>query len=340
MITIKDVAKEAEVSIATVSRVLNDTANVSDETRKRIMKAIRKTGYRPQPSMKKRSMFRTLGLLVQNMRGNYYGEIFMGIEEYAYSQGYEIITAVAREKTVKEEQILNEFFMRKVDGMMVCTMQLDEHYLNRLINSGIPVVAIDFKVGDINADSVNIDNVAAAYSVGAYLYGRGHKRVFCVAGNRNVYSSWDRVVGMKKFAAKHPDFIFDFVEADGLEPMNGYNYLKKRLMSGKFDYTAIFAINDHMAMGCINALREIGYRIPEDISVMGFDDSLFAPYTIPPLTTVFQPRVEMGRSAAQLLIDRLNYDTNKIYREVVFSTKIVERESVSSLIPEESDEED
>jgi len=335
VVTIKDVAKEAGVSIATVSRVLNDTAAVSEETRKKIVKAIKKTGYRPQPSMKKRSMFRTLGLLVQNMRGNYYGEIFMGIEEYAYSKGYEIITAISREKAVKEEQILNEFFMRKVDGLMVCTMQLDEHYLNKLINSGIPVVAIDFKVGDINADSVNIDNVAAAYSVGSYLYGKGHRKVFCVAGNRNIYSSWDRVMGMKKFEMKHSDFHFDFIEADGLEPIHGYNYMKKRLERKKFDYTAIFAINDHVAMGCINALQEIGYKIPEDISIIGFDDSLFAPYMIPPLTTVFQPRVEMGRSAAQLLIDRLSNEKNRIYREVVFSTKIIERDSVLSLTQEE-----
>ncbi|HNS68243.1 MAG TPA: LacI family DNA-binding transcriptional regulator [Mesotoga infera] len=177
MVTIKDVAAEAEVSIATVSRVLNGSGYVSEDTKIRVLRVINRLNYHPMPSIRKRSLYRTLGVLLPNTMGNHYGEIFMGIEEYAHRNGFNVMLAMAREMVSREQEILNEYFQRKVDGVIVATLHSDEHMLNRFIQSGIAVVAVDSPIREIRADSVNIDNASAAYCVAKYLYDRGHRHV-------------------------------------------------------------------------------------------------------------------------------------------------------------------
>ncbi|HPE69992.1 MAG TPA: LacI family DNA-binding transcriptional regulator [Thermotogota bacterium] len=328
MITIKDVAREAGVSIATVSRVLNSPEKVSEMTRKNVLKVVHKTGFKLSPSPRKQGWFKTVGLIAPNLMGNFYGEIAMGIEKVLFDHRFDLLVAMARDIQKREKQIIEEYFQRKVDGLLVCTMLTEEHILDRLIDSGIPVVAVDHRVGDIKADSVNIDNVSAAFSVAKFLYERGHRKVLCIPGQDYVYSSLDRIKGLQFFAQAHKDITFHFTRIRGFEPQYGYDALHAYLKHNPLDFSAIFGFNDHICMGVFSALKELGVSVPGQVSVMGFDDSVFAPYTVPGLTTVSQPRVEMGRLAAELLLERLSRKGPKIFRNVLLPTQIVERESV------------
>ncbi len=328
MVTIKDVAAEAEVSIATVSRVLNGSGYVSEDTKVRVLRVINRLNYHPMPSIRKRSLYRTLGVLLPNTMGNHYGEIFMGIEEYAHRNGFNVMLAMAREMMSREQEILNEYFQRKVDGVIVATLHSDEHMLNMFIQSGIAVVAVDSPIREIRADSVNIDNASAAYCVAKYLYDRGHRHVLFLPGQEDVHASRDRLKGLRKFATRSPDFKLKVARIGGFEPHHGQEASRDYLLNPGVNFTAIFAVNDHVAMGAIQELHRNHIRVPEDVSVIGFDDSVHAPFTIPSLTTVSQPRIEMGSAAAQLLIERLKSTQKRVFRNIVLPTAIIERESV------------
>lgn len=334
MITIRDVAQEAGVSIATVSRVLNNTAKVAPETRKRVLKVVKRMGFKLSPSPRNHSAFKTIGLIVPNLMGNHYGEIAMGIESYTYGQGYDLLVAATQNTEQKEIEILEDYFKRRVDGVLICTMQSDEQLLERLIESGIPIVAVDHRVGEIKADSVNIDNISASHAIAKYLFDHGHREILCVAGPQEVYSSQDREKGLLYFSHTHPDFNLKFAEIRGFEPEHGYKAVKHYLSIHGKDFTAVFSFNDHVCMGSMKALTDHGLKIPDDVSVMGFDDSIFAPYTIPALTTVSQPRLEMGRLSAQLLIERLTSERSRLFKNIILPTKIIERESVKALSKE------
>jgi len=327
------VAKRAGVSIATVSRVINGNPHVSEETRKRVLKAIKEIGYKPLPSIRqKNQLMRTIGVLVPDLIGCHYTEIVMAIEEFAYEHGFDLMLAVPRGLPSKEEGILDEYFRRKIDGVIVCEFNTGEEYLDRFIKSGVPVVALDYYIDEIRIDSVNIDNARGAYSALRYLYNKGHRKILYVRGPSHVAASLDRERGIHKFVKKHPDVEVVIPEKwGGFNPEDGYRQVKEHLKLYGKNFTAIFAINDYTTLGIYRALSEAGLKIPEDVSIVGFDDAPFARYAYPPLTTVAQPRWEMGITAAQLLIDRLSSQRAKVPRNVILPTRIVERESVKEL---------
>jgi len=332
MVTIKDVAKEAGVSIATVSRVINGTTRVSEEKRKKVLKAMQKLGYHPTPRYGKNGqLLRTIGVIVPNLRAYHYPDILSSIYETAFNNGFDIMVALARDKLIREREILDEYFNRKVDGVLVCTLKSDEHLIQRFIDSGIPVVGVDYPVEEVNIDSVNIDNVMGAYGVIRYLHKKGHKKILHIRGALNVYASRDRERGIRRYLQKHKGIEVIMSKITGFEPEHGYKAVLDHITPST-DITAIFCVNDYVALGAIHALNELGLKVPEDISVIGFDDSPFASFTVPPLTTVSQPREEMGALAAQLLIERLNSQKRGVYRNIVLPTKIIERDSVKSLI--------
>ncbi len=329
----RDVARRAGVSIATVSRVVNGSPNVSEETRKKVLKAIKETGYKPLPSSRqKNQLMRTIGILVPDLLGYHYSEIVMAIEEFAYEHRFDLMLAAPRGLPAKEEEILDEYFRRKIDGVIVCEFNTGEEYLERFIKSGVPVVALDYFIDEIHIDSVNIDNIQGAYSALRYLYNKGHRKVLYVRGPSHIAASLEREKGIKKFLNRHPDMeVFIPDKWGGFNPEDGYRQIKEHLRKYGKNFTAIFVVNDYSTLGVYEALMESGLEIPDDVSVLGFDDAPFSKYIYPPLTTVAQPRWEMGTTAAQLLIDRISTQKVKVPRNVVLPTRIVERKSVKEL---------
>ncbi|MFO7882664.1 MAG: LacI family DNA-binding transcriptional regulator [Kosmotogaceae bacterium] len=331
MVTVRDIAEKTGVSIATVSRVINGNKSVAEETRKKVLKTMKELEYKPRPRFGENgTLLKTLGVIVPNIRAYHYPQIITGIYEASFNNDFDVMIALAKDKPIREREILDEYFNRKVDGILVCTLKCEEHYIDRFIESGIPVVAVDYPLEEVRIDSVNIDNVMGAYSALRYLYKKGHRSVYYIRGALNVYASRDREHGIKKFVRRHKDMEVTMSQAAGFEAEHGYAAILENKSKLK-DFSVVFCSNDYVAMGALRGLNELKLTVPDEISVMGFDDAPFAPYTVPPLTTVFQPRTEMGTIAAQLLIDRLNTGKKSVFKNIVLPTKVAERKTVKNL---------
>lgn len=332
MPNIRDVARVAGVSIATVSRVINGHPRVSERTRKKVLKAMKELHYRPVPSPRKSlRLFGTLGVLMPDLMGYHYNEILMAIEHHARENKFDTMVAIPKGLPAREMEVLDEYFKKKVDGVIIFELRGNETVLEKFMRSGIPITAVDYKMEEIKVDSVNVDNMGGAYSAMRYLYERGHRKILFIPGPENVHSACDRREGVEKFVKKHEDVQVFMGESQGFEPEDGYLSVKIHLAKYGKNFTAIFAVCDYTALGALWAVAEAGLQIPKDISVISFDDSPFAAYTVPPLTTVLQPRWEMGVVATQLLIERLTSPRNRIHRNVVLPTRIVERKSVATV---------
>ncbi|MCX7761427.1 MAG: LacI family transcriptional regulator [Candidatus Kryptonium sp.] len=328
-VTIKDVANLAGVSIATVSRVINGSSKVDEETRKKVIKAIKALGYKPMPSLRKASeLLYNIGVLVPDLRGYHYNEIVMAIEDYAAKNDFETLVSIPKMLPEAERHVLDQFFKRKIDGVIVMELYTGIKYLEPFLKSGVPIVAVDYSIEEIVCDSVNIDNVNGAISAMKYLYNMGHRNIFFIRGPKPSPAAIDREKGIRKFLERHRDTQVFLSEIEGYNPEDGYEAIKRHLSKHGLNFTAIFAVNDWTAIGAIAAIRESGLQIPEDVSIIGYDNAPYSSFLIPPLTTIHQPRWEMGQMAAQLLIDRILGKGSRIPKNVILPTKLIERNSV------------
>lgn len=336
MPNIRDVARHANVSIATVSRVLNGNEAVSEETRKKVLKAIRELNYRPVFSYKRGAgeLLRTIGVIIPDIRGYHYSDMVMAIEEYAYNMGFDLMLALPKMEPDMEVHVLDQYFRRKVDGVIIGELFGGGQLIKRFERSGIPIVVVDFVVDEINFDVVNVDNVSGGYQAVKYLFDHGHRKILFIPGPEKSPAAIDRERGIRKFMdklGKRENVEIYFSVVRGYNSEHGWDAVKDHLARYGLNFTAIFAVNDWTAIGAIDALRDAGLRVPDDISVIGFDNAPFAQYTNPRLTTVMQPREEMGRVAAQLLIERITQKVHRLPKNVILPTRIVERESVRTI---------
>ncbi len=329
---IKDVAREAGVSVATVSRVINGAKNVNEETRKKVLKAIKNLGYKPFPSLRKAGeLSKTIGVMVPNLYGYHYTEILMAIEEKAYNENFEVMVATPKGEVDAERHILDQYFKRKVDGVIVSELHGRVELINQFIKSGIPIVLLDYSLEDVSVDSVNIDNYVSAMTVLKYLYSKGHRKILYLRGLLNLPAGKHRLNAALSFANRHKDVEIYIPDDDVFEPQNAYKAVKNHLQKYGRNFSAVFSFNDWAAIGVYYALKESGLDIPNDISVVGFDDADYSKFLYPSLTTVSQPRAEMGRIATELLIERIVKRKNSIPRNVILPTKLIERDSVRDL---------
>ncbi len=336
MSNIREVAKHAKVSIATVSRVLNGRDSVSSETRGKVFRAVRELNYKPAFSVREKNfaMLNTIGVLIPDIRGYHYSDIVMAIEQYAYSKGFDMMLALPKWEVDIEQHVLDQYFRRKIDGVILGELFGGGGIIKRFEKSGVPIVVVDFGVDEILFDVVNVDNIAGGYLAIKYLYDNGHKKILYIPGPEISPAAVDRERGIKRFLNKmSPKEGLDvcFLEARGYNSEDGWNGVKLHLKKHGLNFTAIFAVNDWTAIGAIDALKEEGIKVPDEVSVIGFDDAPFAQYTNPRLTTVMQPRMEMGRVAAQMLIERIIEKHQRLPKNVILPTKIVERESVRKI---------
>ncbi|MDO7975998.1 LacI family DNA-binding transcriptional regulator [Oceanotoga teriensis] len=326
MATIRDISKYSGISIATISRVLNAKGNVSEETRKKVLKAIKDLGY-TRTDMIKKTAKKVIGIIAPGV-GIHYSLIIEGIEEELKNTDYQMFIATTAQAIKKEQAIIDEFMTRKIDGFIICTSKKDDEYIEKLIQSAIPVVVVDRQESEINTDSVSIDNYTAGQKAVEYLYEKGHRKILFIDGY--IYSHQPRKKAFIDFAKKKKDITL-YIEQGGVTPKEGYK-ATKNFMKQKKDITAIFYVNDWQAMGGIKALTEEKINIPEDISVMGFDNDNYGNYLNPSLTTIHQPRKEIGMNAANLLIERIEHTCkSKVKRKILLPTKIIERESVKDI---------
>ena len=307
MVTISDVAKKANVSRATVSHVINNTRYVAEETRQRVEETIEELGYRPNVLARslRLGQTHTLGLILPDSSNTFFSEIGRGIEIAAFESGYNVILCNSDEDPQKEKLYIDILTKKRVDGIILVSTCSHTDVLRSLEKLQTPIVLLDRDLTDLDLDTVLTDNKAGGLMATQHLISLGHQRIACIAGPSSTSPSAQRLIGYKQ-ALSEAGIPFDesLVKSGDFGALSGLT-MGNELLSLPEPPTAIFACNDTMAIGVLRAATEKGLHVPDDLAVIGFDDIELASYTNPPLTTIAQPKFEMGSKTAQFLIQRI-----------------------------------
>lgn len=329
-VRLKELADHLGLNPSTISVVLNDTPgrSIPEETRKRIKAAAKQFNY--QPNLVARSLCNrrtlTVGILVPELNDGYHTEVMSGVGDILMGAGYFYLTAHHRHRTNLVEQYSKLLVARGAEGMICIDTALD-HSLP------VPVVAVAGHRHIERVTNVVLDHRRAAELTLTHLHSLGHRRIAFMHGQPFSSDSDDRWRGIVQVCSEldlemKPDLIVQ-LDRDISSPELGYPVVQQ-LLSRSRNFTALVCFNDVAAIGAIRAIRDFGLRVPEDISVIGFDDIKSAAYVSPNLTTIRQPLAEMGRFAAQYLVSRLNRSV-EFREQVSFDPELVTRESTSSI---------
>jgi LacI family transcriptional regulator len=326
MPTIRDVAKRADVAPITVSRVVNGKGYVSEEKRRRVEAAIRELDYIPNalgPSLRSKRTW-TLALVVSDVTNPFWTTVARGVEDMANQHGYHIIIGNTDESPQKQEDYLVFLMKKQVDGFLV--VPASYRPLETLQKRHVPFVVLDRRVPDSSADTVRCDSVGGAYALTKHLLELGHRRIAIITGRPDHSTAYDRVVGFSQALSDAGVSDTPQVYWGEFDQKTGYECTQQALQVAQRP-TAIFASNNFIAIGVMRALRDQGVRVPEDMSVVAFDD-LPASITIDPFFTVAsQPAYEMGQQATKLLLSRLADEAPDEYQEEILPVEIIIRKS-------------
>lgn len=327
-VTLESVAERAGVSPSTVSRILNGTAIVSDDKRGAVDRAIAELGFVPNPVARGLAGGRTLsiGVLTQALDSPFYGAELRGIEDECDKAGYSALYVSGHWNAAEEARCIQVLRSRRVDGIIVLTGRLSDPAL-RACAKALPVVVTGRTLKAPNLFSLNFDSVGGARLAIEHLLALGHKRIACITGDQAHPDAVERLQGYRQ-ALEQAGIAFD----PGLVAAGQFNEESGRvaiehLLDSRRRFTALFASNDQMAFGATLALYRRGLRVPDDLSLVGFDDLGSASYAIPPLTTVHQPGYELGRIAARAMLQLLGGTKPDV---AMPAPRLVVRESTSA----------
>jgi LacI family transcriptional regulator len=300
MSTIKEVANEAEVSVATVSRVLNSNGYVNEETRKKVLEAIKKLDYKPNAVA--RSLFKkqskTIALIVPNITNPFFPEVARAIEDVMSSKDYTLILCNSDDQEEKEKKYFEMMKQKYVDGVIIVTSTLTPKYIEK---NGIPIVAVDRFI-DQDIPYVSVNNVEGARQAVRYLKATGCQKIAHIRGPKNLRNAEERFQGYLMEVQNKRWFKEDLV-IDGNFDIKKTTEVTRKLLEQHPDIDGIFAGNDYMAIGVIKAAIKLGRKVPEDLSVIGFDGINLSKLTNPEITTIAQPIYQIGYTAAEMLLD-------------------------------------
>ncbi len=308
-VTISDVARYAGVSNATVSAVLNNKGTVKDSTRRRVLEAIEKLNYRPSGAARRRlqpTLHRTIGLVVKEVDNPYFADIFLGAREVANRHGYTVLITSSESDFASEHRIVDLLADKDIDGLIINPLleeRADLSHLFELKRRNIPFVLIENVLG-LQANIVDVDNVAASKEATRYLIEGGHERIIHFAGPRYSLHTEERIEGFRRaFSETNLIFREDMIVYAGARLKDGYEKGLAYFQEHHDDPpTAVTCYNDLVAIGLMRALHQLGIKVPDQVSIVGYDDIAIAEYLPIPLTTVRVPKTEMGAKAAELLI--------------------------------------
>ena len=333
--SIKDIAREAGVAISTVSNVINKSRFVSSDTKEKVLKAIEKIGYRPNIIARglRIQSTRTVAVIVPDIGSSFFSQVINGIEEVARKRNYTMILGCTSFDFIEEERITNVMIDSFIDGFIFFSGFDNYELIKKIYDRNIPVVALDKDFGETDIPTVVIDNFEAAKSCVDYLYNLGHKKIGYVSFTYDKQTTVRKrfegyLAGLKKNNLKFdPDLVLMSQEMRRHETVSTYETARNFLKKGNIP-TAFLTVADMFAFGLLRALKDEGFKVPSDVSVMGFDNILFSQYTDPLLTTLKQPKRLMGNIAMDLLLDIIE---GKIIKDkkIIIPTSIVERDSVA-----------
>lgn len=331
-VTIIDVAEEAGVSYATVSRVVNNKSYIKPETRAKVLHAMTRLGY--QANLHARSLAggpsNVIGLLVVDLTTQYVGEIIRGIDEVLTAKQYELMLYTTHRRKRKESAYANMMARGLTDGLLILLPRDPEAYLRSLREREFPYVLIDqFGIDDADL-TVTATNLDGGYEATRHLIGLGHRRIGIITGWMDMVSARDRLSGYRAALADHQiPFEESLVFEGDFTQLAGYHGTN-HLLDLAEPPTAIFASSDLTALGVMDAVRGRNLQIPADLSLVGFDDVPLSSVLVPKLTTVRQPLADMGQRATQMLLDLIQKPEEK-QASLVLPTSLVIRESTAPL---------
>jgi LacI family transcriptional regulator len=307
VVTIRDVATRAGVSSTTVSHVINDTRPVSADLRSRVEAAMAELGFQPNALARslRRKRTHTLGLIVPDSANPFFAEVGRGIEDTSFANGFSVILCNSDGDPARELLYMDLLVQKQVDGVLFVPTGDQARLAATLRTRNIPVVVIDRDVPDAPIDRVHIDNVAGGYLATRHLLDLGHRRIGYIGGPPHLSPVPHRNAGYRQALQEAGLTVDEGLVIDGnFRDVGGYEGAQA-LLALADPPTAIFAGNDLMAIGALAASREAGVAVPDELSIVGFDDIHLAGYINPPLTTIAQPKYELGVIAAELLFARL-----------------------------------
>jgi len=310
--TIKDVAAKAGVSVATVSNVINNTRYVSDDLIKKVQDAIREVGYHPNVLARglRRGDTKSIGLVLPDNSNPFFAELARQIENMGYEHGYGFFLCNSASDPKREATYIDMLISKQVDGIIFIASHSDSGHLMELKNRDIPVVLVDREIPLLLGDMVLTNNELGGYQATKYLIELGHQKIACFTGPSDVTPSADRVIGYRKALTEAGIRIRDEYILVGDFMYQSGEKLLAHLLTLEDVPTAIFVCNDMMAIGVIKQAKISNIRIPEDISIVGFDDIQFVTAVSPALTTVAQPVRELAQTAISLLIDKIQNESD------------------------------
>ncbi|MED4402196.1 LacI family DNA-binding transcriptional regulator [Metabacillus fastidiosus] len=323
MASIKDVAKLSEVSVATVSRVLNDKGYVSEDTRKKVEQAIAELNYRPNEVA--RSLFKkqskTIGLIVPDITNPYFPELAKAVEDTAMKLGYTMILCNSDEDIEKEQRYLDILLQKYVDGIIVFSNTLSMDQIRKL---NIPIVSIDREISK-DLPTIVVNNKKGAKLASSFLREKGCKRIAHLRGPYGIVNADERYAGYMDVVAEEEWFHEGYI-VNGDYDMHSSIEATTELLRLHPEIDGIFAASDTMAIGAIKAVHKLGMKVPEDISIIGFNGIRLSEATTPELTTIVQPIYELGETALTMLVKLIEQQPmEEIFYKL--DVHLVERES-------------
>ncbi|MFD2214958.1 LacI family DNA-binding transcriptional regulator [Metabacillus endolithicus] len=333
-VTIEDIAKEANVSIATVSRVINNTKAVSPELRERVHEVIRKRNFRPNPLAKGLITNRTniIGIVVPDISNPIFGALTKGINNICEQQGYTLMVCESGGQREKELELLEILADKKVDGLLFAGVDVNHSLVKEMKIKDYPIVLVtqEASEGDEEIKTVVHDNVKATYDAVSFLINNGHKKIAFIGGPENDYSSGQKRLKGFQLALKENNIEVpeSYIEHGNFTFQSGFESMKKIYEENSVLPTAVMVCNDIMAIAAIRFLENANMSVPHDISIMGFDDSEYANYFSPELSTVRISYFDEGVKAAKTLFKLIDDQYSIIPNTQFISHKIIRRNSV------------
>jgi len=328
-VTLKQIAKELDVSISTVSKSLRNSLEISEETRQKVQAFAKFYNYKPNLialSLKNKKS-KTIGIIIPEIIHHFFATVISGIENVANEKGYNVIVCLSDESFDKEVINMEMLANGSIDGFIMSLsketqQKKDFHHITEIINQGMPVVMFDRVTDEILSDKVIIDDCLAAFDAVQFLIDKGFRKIGLITTVDYVSVGKLRTEGYKKALIDNSISVNEdlILRIEDIE--NCSSQITELLQKNTLD--AIFAVNELFAVTAIKTAHKLGFKIPEDISIIGFTDGIISKYSSPSITTVSQNGIKMGNKAAQMLIERLENETEDDEEEEFFKTEIIE----------------
>ena len=330
MASLKDVAKLAEVSIATASRVINNSDKVNEVTRKKVLKAVKILDFKPsrvaQRLRVKDGKKKLIGLIVPDIQNPFYVDVLRGVEDTSYANNYAILMCNFAQDESKANLYIDLMQTESVDGLILAPVNENDKKVISLVKSGLPIVCVDRGLADLDVDIIVVDNENGAYNAVKLLIEKGHKRIAYIAGLPHIPTTKQREAGYLK-ALNEAGIPFDreLIKFGNSKHESGQK-LAKELLNMENPPTALFTGNNLITLGALETIHSMCLKIPDDIAIIGFDDMPWSISLNPPLTAVSQPGYEIGKRAATMLFQRID-EPDSEYVKLELKTKLIIRKS-------------